>query len=93
MATVATMVALLAGAGAIASWVAGAICYARARDALGGAAPWSKWLGALVWPFANAKVKAAAGTSLNKALIALFACLMVGVAATSVATNLHRIPR
>ena len=81
-----TMLAYLAFAGAIASWIAGAVFCARAG------APWL----AIVWPFAIGRIRAAGGepaAQVNKALVAFIACMLVGVAAFSASTNLHRFAK
>ena len=49
---------------------------------------------AISWPFARQRLEGTATGQegrLNKALVALFACLTVAAAATSVATNLARV--
>ena len=48
------------------------------------------------WPFATGRIKGAAAAraaQVNNALVAFLACLMVALAATSVATNLARVSR
>jgi hypothetical protein len=90
MASTATIIAILAAAGALASWVAGGVFYARALRERGE----RTWLRAIVWPFAIARVRGSAGAAqVNKALVAFLACAMIGAAATSVATNLHRMSK
>jgi hypothetical protein len=106
MALFASIVAYLAFMGAIASWIVGAWFYARTLRAL--AADQSRtrlaWLAIAAWPFAlgrlkgapaadAANVNAAHAAKVNKALVAFLACLMLAVAATSVATNLARVSR
>jgi hypothetical protein len=98
MLTLAVMLSSLAIAGAIISWVAGAIFYARTLHALSTAPDQRRmlWLAVLAWPFAIGRLKGAAAehaATVNKAFVAFIACLMVAVAATSVATNLARIAR
>jgi hypothetical protein len=90
MASIATFIAIMAAAGALASWIAGGVFYARALRERGDRA----WLPALVWPFATARVRGSAGAAqVNKALVAFLTCAMIGAAATSVATNLHRMSK
>jgi hypothetical protein len=90
MASIATIIAVLAAAGALASWIAGGLFYARALRERGEAA----WLTAIVWPFSIGRVRDGAGASqVNKALVAFLTCAMISVAATSVATNLHRMSK
>jgi hypothetical protein len=86
MATVSTILVYLAVIGAILSFIAGAIYAARAgAGAL-----------AIVWPFAVARIRRAGGEPaalVNKALVALIACLLLGGAAFSAAANLHRFAK
>jgi hypothetical protein len=98
MVSLAWMVAFLALAGALASWIAGAWFFARTLHALhdGREQPRLIWMLVAAWPFAVARLKggaAAHAAKVNKALVAFLACLIVAVAATSVATNLARISR
>ena len=86
MATVASILLYLAVAGAIASFIAGAIYAARAG---------AGWL-AIAWPFAIGRIRSAGGepaAQVNKALVALIACLLVGFAAFSASANLHRFAK
>jgi hypothetical protein len=93
MASIAMIVALLAAAGAVASWIIGAVFYARALAERAERSQ-TTWLSVIAWPFALARVRNSAGASrLNKALVAFLACAMIGAAATSVATNLHRMSK
>jgi hypothetical protein len=96
MAVFAFMVSGLAFLGALACWIAGAWFYARTLRTLAPAAAQHSWLTIAAWPFGTARLKGAAGehaSHVNKTLVALLACLMVGFAATSVATNLARVSR
>ncbi len=91
MAQIATIVTVLALAGAIASWIAAATFQLRASHP--GAA---RSLAIVLWPFATRRLQDGAAehaSKVNKALVAFFACLTVAVAATSVATNLSRLSR
>ena len=86
MAAVSTILVYLAAAGAIASFVAGAVFAARA----GAGAR------AIVWPLAIGRIRRAGGepaSQVNKALVAFIACMLVGLAAFSASTNLHRFAR
>jgi hypothetical protein len=90
MASIATIIAVLAAAGALASWIAGGVFYARALRERGEAGG----LTAIAWPFVLARVRGSAGAGqVNKALVAFLTCAMIGAAATSVATNLHRMSK
>ena len=83
----ATMLAYLAFAGALASWIAGAVFSARTG---------SGWLSVIAWPFAVGRIRAAGGepaAQVNKALVAFIACMLVGVAAFSASANLHRFAK
>jgi hypothetical protein len=98
MSQFAAIVAYLALAGAIASWIAGAWFYAVTLRALADEADrgHANWLAIVGWPFALGRLKGAASANasqINKALVAFIACLMVAAAATSVATNLARVSR
>jgi len=97
MGSVAIGVLVVALAGAVASWIVGAVFYARALVATGDArrAP-MRWLTVAVWPFATGRIaKASAGpaSAVNKALVALFACVLLGAATISYSTNLNRFAR
>jgi hypothetical protein len=86
MAAISTVLVYLALAGAIASFIAGAIYSARAG---------AGWL-AIAWPFAVGRIRAKGGepaAQVNKALVAFIACLLVGAAAFSASANLHRFAK
>jgi hypothetical protein len=86
MAAVSTILVYLAAIGAIVSFIAGAVYSARAGAGVL----------ALVWPFALGRIRRAGGepaARVNKALVAFIACLLVGAAAFSAATNLHRFAK
>jgi hypothetical protein len=94
MAHVATALAVIALAGAVASWIAGAVFYARTLAAIDDTRV--RWLAVVAWPFATARIKGAAAehaARVNKALVAFIACLMIAAAAWSAAANLHRFAR
>jgi hypothetical protein len=81
-------------AGALASWVVGAIYYARSLRTLGphGRSSFA-WLAVVVWPFATKRIAAAApdtASVVNKALVALIVCLTLGVVTISLSTNFNR---
>jgi hypothetical protein len=81
-----SVLAMLALAGALASFLAGAVYAARA-----GAGALS-----IVWPLAIGRIRRAGGEparQVNKALVAFIACLLVGAAAFSASTNLHRFAK
>jgi len=99
MSQLAAVVAYLALAGALLSWIVGAWFYAGTLRALAagqqgkGAAI---WLAVLAWPLTRERLQGAAAehaSKVNKALVAFLACLLVAIAATSVATNLARVAR
>jgi hypothetical protein len=92
---ISTILAYLAFAGALASWMAGAVFYARALKALGDERR-VRWLAVAAWPFAVSRIKGAAAepaANVNKALVAFMACVLIGVAAFSASTNLHRFAK
>ena len=91
MQSVSTILVYLAFAGALVSWGAGAVLYLRALSAAGDGSL-IKRLAVPVWPFAVGYVTGtgAPASRVNKALVALIACLLVGVAAFSASANLHR---
>lgn len=97
MAQFATIVMVLALVGAAASWIAGAIAYARTlRTVPGTEASSLRWFAIAAWPFARGRLKGATAIhagQVNKALVAFITCVMVAVAATSAATNLSRLSR
>ena len=87
MPSFATILAYAAFAGAIASWIAGAVYCARTGAGV---------LSIIAWPFALGRIRAAGGepaAQLNKALVAFIACMLVGVAAFSASANLHRFAK
>jgi uncharacterized membrane protein YhaH (DUF805 family) len=90
-----TVLVYLAFAGALASFIAGAVFYARTLRTLSvdGSA---NWLAVAVWPLALSRIKGASGEGaarVNKSLVACFACLMIAFAAFSVSANLHRVAK
>ena len=96
MSTFAAIVAYLALAGAVASWIAGAWFYAATVRDLMDRPEGPNWFMVAAWPFALGRLKGAAAArsaQVNKALIVFLACLTVAAAATSVATNLARVSR
>ena len=97
MSTAATIVVILALAGAAMSWVAGVVFYLRTLGSISRPeAGLLKWQAVVAWPFVLKRLQGAAAenaSKVNKALVAFFACLMVAVAAFSVAANLSRFSR
>ncbi len=95
MGAVATSVAVLAVVGAAVSWVAGVVYYLRTLQSLSGPkAGQLRWLAVVAWPFVLKRLSGAAAedaTKVNKALVAFFTCIMLAIAAISVATNLSRV--
>jgi hypothetical protein len=81
------ILAYLAFAGAIASWIAGAVFTARAGAGR---------IAVITWPFTLGRIRAAGGepaTLVNKALVAFIACMLVGIAAYSASANLYRFAK
>jgi hypothetical protein len=92
----ATVLAYLALIGAVASWIAGAWFYLRTLRSIPARDGRLKWLAIVAWPFAVKRLEGAAAehaSRVNKALVAFMACILVGVAAFSVSTNLHRFAK
>ena len=95
MQSVATVIAYLAFAGAIASWVAGVVFFVRTLSAISGDRR-LMWLAVVAWPFAVSRIRgagAADAANVNKALVAFMACILVGVAAFAASANLHRFAK
>ena len=91
----ATLLAYLAFAGAIASWIAGAVFFVRTLRAISGDRR-LMWLAIVAWPFAYSRIRssgAAEAAYVNKALVAFIACILVGMAAFSASANLHRFAK
>ena len=84
MPSFATILAYLAFAGAVLSWIAGAVFSARTLAAMPGNRG-MLLLSPIAWPLAISRV--------NKALVAFIACMLVGVAAFSASANLHRFAK
>jgi hypothetical protein len=96
MVTAAYIVAGLALAGAIASWIVGAVSYVRALSAISQDPRQSALMmrAVVAWMFTARHLggdAAAHASTVNKALVAFLACMIVGVSAISVATNLARV--
>ena len=95
MSSLASILVGLALAGAFASWIIGAVYYARTLRSIS-ADSQMLWLAVIAWPFAVARIKGAAATEaarVNKALVSFMACVVIAVAAFSVAANLQRFAR
>jgi hypothetical protein len=97
MGSVAIVVLVLTLLGALASWIVGAIYYARSLRTLEIAVdePWAA-LSIAVWPFATKRIASASAETasvVNKALVALIVCLTVGAATISLSTNLNRVSK
>ena len=96
MVTAAYIVAGLALAGAIASWIVGAVSYFRTLGAISHD-PQQRGLmvrAAVAWMFTARRLQgeaAAHASTVNKALVAFLTCGIVAVAAISVGTNLARV--
>ena len=94
MATAATVVTVLALAGAVASWIMGAVYFVRTLAAIDDTKV--RWLAVVGWMFATKRLEGAAAdhaARVNKALVAFIACLIIAAAAWSAAANLHRFAR
>lgn len=97
MATLATIVAVLALAGAVVSWIAGALFSVRTLRTLPRERNKRQLLyAAVAWPFAARQMSGDAAihsSKVNKALVAFFTCLMIAAAAFSLSANLSRLSR
>ena len=54
------------------------------------------WFAIVAWPFATSQIRgqgAAYAANVNKALVALITCMLVGAAAFSASANLHRFAK
>jgi hypothetical protein len=97
MATLATIVAVLALIGAAASWIVGAMNFSRTLHIVSGQRNRKQmWYAAVAWPFASRQMTGEAAiysSNVNKALVAFFTCLMIAAAAFSLSANLARLSR
>jgi len=97
MGAFAITVLALALAGALASWVVGAVYYARSvRTVLSNPGSPLPWLSVVVWPFATKRIAntaSADASTVNKALVALIVCLTLGVTTISLSTNFNRVAK
>ena len=84
--------------GALASWIVGAVYYARSLRTLGTApveGPWAL-LCIVAWPFATRRIAQGSPDTaavVNKALVALIVCLTLGMTTISVSTNFNRVSK
>jgi hypothetical protein len=96
MATAAYIVIGLAVAGALASWVVGAVFYVRTLRAIS-QDPQQRGLmsrAIFSWLFTVGRLQGEAAThasTVNKAVVAFLACVIAAATAISVATNLARV--
>jgi cell division protein FtsL len=92
MGRVGIVVLVAALAGALASWIVGAVYYARSLRAAH--AKDTSWLAVVVWPFATKRISSTGSTEaivVNKALVALLVCITLSAATVSLSTNLNRV--
>jgi hypothetical protein len=98
MAQAAYIVVGLAVAGALACWIVGAIFYVRTLQEIS-RTPGQRDLivrAIFAWPFTVSRLRGEAAThasTVNKALVAFLACVIVAVSAISIAVNLARVSR
>jgi hypothetical protein len=90
----------LAVAGAIASWVIGAVAYSRCIAADEGARRQrAQWLAVAVWPLGLGRLESSKGARAeqvaitNKAIVAFFVCTTLAVATISLSTNFNRLAK
>jgi hypothetical protein len=97
MSTLATIVAVAALLGAVASWIVGAVNFVRTLRVLSGQNNQKQmWYAIFAWPFASRQMTgeaAAYSSNVNKSLVAFFTCMMIAITAISLATNLSRLSR
>jgi hypothetical protein len=96
MPTVVMVFAVLAFAGAAASWIAGAVLAGRSLAAAGRGDTVTRLLAFVTWPFAARRLQGQGtdhAASLNKAIVAFFVCVTLGVALVSASTNLQRFSK
>ncbi len=97
MGLLAVTILTLALAGALASWVVGAVFYFRCLSAIGGEdRNWLRLKAVIAWPFTLSKLRGTAADHaaiVNKAIVAFFVCLTVAVATISLSTNYARISK
>ena len=96
MVTAAFIVVGLAVAGALASWIVGAVFYVRTLRAISQDTQQRELMPRAIfaWLFTVGRLQgepAAHASIVNKALVAFLACVIVAVSAISVATNLARV--
>jgi hypothetical protein len=95
MTSVWTILAYLGFAGAIASWIAGAVFCARTLSAMPGSRAMAL-VTPVAWPLTIGRVKRAGegpAAQVNKALVAFIACMLVGMAAFAASANLSRFAK
>jgi hypothetical protein len=95
MQTASTIIACLAFAGALASWIVGVVFFVRTLREIA-ADRRMMWLAVFAWPFATSQIQGAGAShaaKVNKALVAFIACVMVGAAAFSASVNLQRFAK
>jgi hypothetical protein len=90
----ATILAYLGFAGALASWIAGAVFCVRALAALPDGRA-LMLLAPFAWPLITRAKQASetAATQRNKALVAFIACMLIGSAAFAASANLSRFAK
>ena len=97
MTTLATIVTMLALAGASASWIVGAMNFFFTLRVLSGKGNRNQiWYAIVAWPFASRKMNGEAAvysSRVNKAMVAFFTCLMIAATAFSLSANLSRLSR
>ena len=97
MTTLATIVTMLALAGALASWVVGTMNFLFTLRVLSGEGNRKQmWYAMVAWPFASREVNGEAAvysSRVNKATVAFFTCLMIAATAFSLSANLSRLSR
>jgi hypothetical protein len=96
MTLVAYIVAGLAIAGAVASWIAGAVFYVQTLRAISDDPQQKGMMSRAIfnWMFTVRRLQGAAAahaSNVNKALVAFLVCLIIAITAISIGTNLARV--
>ena len=95
MPSLSTILAYVGFAGALASWIVGAVFCARALATMPGGNRALMLLAPFAWPLIGRAKRAseAAAAQLNKALVAFITCMLIGTAAFAASANLSRFAK
>ena len=96
MQSIAIIVSVLAAIGALACWVYGARAYLQTLRTVAAGQSRLNWILAANWLFTRKRLEGAAAEQIarvNKALVSFITCVMVGLSAAALASNLSRFSR